>query len=149
LLTGRAAFIDSDLGLTLRKVERGEFPRPRDVNKEVSPPLEAVCLKAMATEQADRYQTPRALADDIEHWLADEPVSAYREPAGERIARWTRRNRAWAQSIAAAVVLVVIVLAGAMFFVTRSWQEEAAAREQADRGFREAREAVNDYFTQV
>lgn len=149
LLTGRAAFMDSDLGLTLRKVERGEFPRPRDVNQEVPPALEAICLKSMALEQRDRYQSPRGLADDIEHWLADEPVSAYREPAGERIARWTRRNRAWAQSIAAAVVLVAIVAVVASLLIARSWREEAAAHEQAARGFREARQAVNDYFTQV
>ena len=31
----------------------------------------------------------RALADDVEHWLADEPVTAWREP-------WLRRARRWA-----------------------------------------------------
>jgi serine/threonine protein kinase len=149
VLTGRAAFEDSDLGLTLRKVERGEFPRPREINKDLSPPLEAICLKAMSLVQADRYPTPRSLADDLEHWLADEPVAAYREPAGERLARWTRRNRAWAQAIAAAVLLVAIVAVAASVLIARSWREEAAAREEADRGFREARRAVNDYFTQV
>ena len=149
VLTGRAAFEDSDLGLTLRKVERGEFPRPREINKELAPPLEAICLKAMSLIQADRYPTPRALADDLEHWLADEPVAAYREPAGERLARWTRRNRAWAQAIAAAVLLVAVVAVAASLLIARSWREEAAARAEADRGFREARRAVNDYFTQV
>ncbi|HEV3416720.1 MAG TPA: protein kinase, partial [Pirellulales bacterium] len=149
LLTGKAAFEDTDLGLVLRKVERGEFPRPREINKETPPPLEAICLKAMSLENADRYATPRALADDLEHWLADEPVAAYREPVGERAARWTRRNRAWAQSIAAAVLLVAIVAVIASLLIARSWREEAAARIEADRGFREARDAVNDYFTQV
>jgi serine/threonine-protein kinase len=149
LLTGHPAFEDTDLGLVLRKVERGEFPRPRDVNNDVPPALEAICLKAMSLMQADRYQTPRALADDIEHWLADEPVSAYQEPAGEKLARWSRRNRAWAQSIAAALVLVAGIAIVATIFVTRSWREEAAARAEADRGFRDARQAVNDYFTQV
>jgi tetratricopeptide (TPR) repeat protein/tRNA A-37 threonylcarbamoyl transferase component Bud32 len=149
LLTGKTAFQDSDLGLVLRKVERAEFPRPREVSKDVPPPLEAICLKAMALYQADRYQTPRALADDIEHWLADEPVTAYREPAGERLARWTRRNRAWAQSIAAAVFAVAVVAVVAAVLIARSWREEAAARQEAERGFREARGAVNDYFTLV
>ncbi|HEV2971260.1 MAG TPA: protein kinase [Pirellulales bacterium] len=149
LLTGKAAFEDTDLGLVLRKVERGEFPRPSEINKETPPPLEAICLKAMSLANADRYATPRALADELEHWLADEPVVAYREPAGERLARWTRRNRAWAQSIAAAVLLVAVVAVIASLLIARSWREDAAARIEADRGFREARDAVNDYFTQV
>jgi hypothetical protein len=34
----------------------------------------------MATHPEDRYPTPRALADDLERWMADEPVAAWREP---------------------------------------------------------------------
>ncbi len=149
LLTGKVPFQDSDLGLVLRKVERAEFPRPREICKEVPPALEAICLKAMALYQADRYPAPRALADDIEHWLADEPVPAYREPAGERLARWSRRNRAWAQSIAAAVFAIAVIAVVAVVLIARSWREEAAARQEAEQGFREARSAVNDYFTLV
>jgi len=33
-------------------------------------------LKAMATRPEDRYASPRALANDLEHWFADEPVTA-------------------------------------------------------------------------
>jgi hypothetical protein len=47
--------------------------------------LEAVCLKAMALKPEDRYGTPRALSDDIEHWLADDPVKAYPEQPLERL----------------------------------------------------------------
>ena len=35
----------------------------------------------------------RALADDLEHWLADEPVAVYREPLTTRLTRWGRRHR--------------------------------------------------------
>ena len=34
------------------------------------------------------------IADDIEHWLADEPVAVRRDTPLERAARWTRRHRA-------------------------------------------------------
>ena len=36
----------------------------------------------MALRPEDRYESPRALADDVERWMADEPVSAYSEPWG-------------------------------------------------------------------
>ena len=44
----------------------------------------------MARQPADRYESGRALADDIEHWLADEPVSAYRESSWEQTKRLCR-----------------------------------------------------------
>ena len=58
----------------------------------------------MALRPEDRYASPRALADDVEHWLADEPVSAYREPLAARLARWARRHRT---AVAGAAALLV------------------------------------------
>ena len=52
-------------------------PDREPLDPNIPKPLEAICVKAMALEQADRYATPRDLAEDVEHWLADEPVSAY------------------------------------------------------------------------
>ena len=47
----------------------------------------------MALKPEDRYPVAAALAEDIERWLADEPVTAYREPRFARIARWARSTR--------------------------------------------------------
>jgi serine/threonine protein kinase len=80
LLTGKAPFAGDDVGTVLQKVQRGDFPPPRRANASVPPALEAVCLKAMALRPEDRYPSAQALADEVEHWLADEPVGAYREP---------------------------------------------------------------------
>ena len=49
----------------------------------------------MARRPEDRYPSPRALADDIEHWLADEPVTAYREPWPVRLGRWGGGTARW------------------------------------------------------
>ena len=76
VLAGRPAFAGSDTATVLRQVQRGEFPRPREVQRRIPAALEAICLKAMALKPEDRYATPNLLADDVEHWLADEPVSA-------------------------------------------------------------------------
>ena len=95
----------------LRAVQQGEFPPPRQLDPSIDPALEAVCLKAMALKPEDRYASPRALADDIERWLADEPVTAWREPLARRARRWARRNRT-AVTAAAAAVLVALVGTG-------------------------------------
>jgi serine/threonine protein kinase len=98
LLTGVAPFKEDAEGGMLRRVERGEFLPPRQVNRQVPQILEAICLKAMARQPEQRYGTPRGLADDIERWLADEPVTAYPEPwmvrTGDDVAadkRWITR----------------------------------------------------------
>jgi serine/threonine protein kinase len=93
LLTGLAPFRGGDAGQILQQVQRGDFPRPREVEPSVPPALETICLKAMALRSRDRYASLRALADDIEHVLADEPVAAYREPLAARLGRWGRHHR--------------------------------------------------------
>jgi eukaryotic-like serine/threonine-protein kinase len=108
LMTGRPAFESDDLGQMLRKVQRGDFVPPRQLDPSLDRALEAVCLKAMALKPEDRYATSRALADDVERWTADEPVSAWREPLSRRVRRWARRNRT-PVSVAAATVLVALV----------------------------------------
>lgn len=109
LLTGQSPFKGSDIQATLSLVRRGEFPRPREVKETVSPALEAICLKAMALKPGDRYATARDLADEVERWLADEPVEAYADSLPERTARWTRRHRGATLAGAAALLLVAVV----------------------------------------
>ena len=48
VLTGRPPFAGSDVIEVLRKVERGEFQPPSQVNPRVDPALDAICRKAMA-----------------------------------------------------------------------------------------------------
>ena len=103
LLTGKPPFAGKALEV-LAQVQRGEFPLPRTVDASIDRALEAVCVKAMALEPQDRYGTCKVLADDIERWMADEPVTAWREPMSRRARRWARRNRT---PVTAAVVALV------------------------------------------
>jgi tetratricopeptide (TPR) repeat protein/tRNA A-37 threonylcarbamoyl transferase component Bud32 len=122
LLTGRPPFTKDDAGAVLQRVGRGEFPLPRQVKGGVPAALEAICLKAMALRPQERYGTPLALVDEVQHWLADEPVRAYREPWTVRLGRWRRRHRALVAG-AAAAALVALLLGGIGLF----WRLEQAA----------------------
>jgi tetratricopeptide (TPR) repeat protein len=144
LLTGRAAVEGGGMVEILRRVQHGEVPPARQVNPDVPAALEAVCQKAMALRPADRYATPLALAADIEHWLADEPVSCWREPLALRTRRWARRHRTLATSVAAALAVAVLLLAGAAVVLEDARAKEHQARlDEADqRRAAQASEAV-------
>jgi hypothetical protein len=79
-LTGKPPQEGGDIGEILRKVQRSDVTPPRQLDPSIDKALEAVCLKAMAPKPEDRYPGCRALAEDIERWMADEPVRAWREP---------------------------------------------------------------------
>jgi serine/threonine-protein kinase len=129
LLTGKAPFEGRDVGEVLRKVQKGEFPPPRQVKREVPPALEAVCLKAMALRPQDRYPTARALADDIEKWLADEPVSAWREPLRLRAGRWARRHQTGVAACAAGLLVALLAGGAGAWWLDRQRTEQRRAVE--------------------
>ncbi len=130
-----------------------EEPRPpRFLNDKIPRDLETICLKAMAKEPGRRYQTARELADDLGRWQRGEPIQA--RPVGrlERGWRWCRR-RPLVASLALALVLVVT---GGVAGISWKWAEAVSERRRterernrAERNFRQAREAVDTYLTQV
>jgi len=141
LLTGRAPF-QGDVAAVLYSVTQGRFERPRRVDGSIDRALEGVCLRAMAWKPEDRYASVRALADDIERWLADEPVTAVRDPWATRLRRWGRRHRAAASSLSVGAVTVFAALAISTVFINRE-------RAKAEANFQQARAAVDTYFTTV
>jgi serine/threonine-protein kinase len=163
LLTGRAPFTASDVGEALRAVQRGDFPPPRQVKPAVPAALAAVCLKAMAPRPQGRYGSAKALAADVERWLADEPLDAYREPLPARLGRWSRRHRASVMSAAAALAVLALslgVLAAVLSGHNRALaaangrereakDRESSAKEKARENFRLARQAVKDYCVKI
>jgi hypothetical protein len=133
LLSGARPFDGDDVGAVLRRVQAGEFPPPRKVDPTIDRALEAVCLKAMAREPGDRYPTPRALAEDVERWAADEPVAAFREPFTRRARRWGRRNRT---AVAAATVALVAGVVGLSAL--------AAVQSKSNRALKKANDAKTE-----
>ena len=94
----------------LAKAQQGQFARPRQIDRRVSPALEAICLKAMALNPDDRYASAGELAADIARWQADEPVTAYPEPLHQRAARWAKKHRTLCMTGLAACAAFVIAL---------------------------------------
>jgi serine/threonine protein kinase len=88
LLCGRKLFTgDTDLAL-LDKVRRAEVPPPRSIVPEIPEALEAVVLKALTRDPADRYQWCSELHDDLVRFtfVGDAVFSS------RRLAEWMRQE---------------------------------------------------------
>ena len=120
IVTGRPALSDNNIENMLVRLRRGAIDPPRHVNHRVPAALEAIVMKAMALRPADRYPSAQALGQDIERWLADEPVSALREPLRERARRWMRRHRTAVAAIAAALIAATAGLTAVLVVQTKA-----------------------------
>jgi tetratricopeptide (TPR) repeat protein/tRNA A-37 threonylcarbamoyl transferase component Bud32 len=139
LLTCKPPHEGDDVRELLHKARRGDFARPKQVDPSIAKPLEAVCLKAMAARPADRYASSRMLAEDIERWMADEPVTACPEPVSVRAARWMRQHRTAMIGAAAAGLVGLLGLAT----VAAVQSQAKSALEKKNRQLTEAHAATN------
>ncbi len=106
LLTGELAF-DGANPIDIRsKIISGEFQPPTIHDTSLPRPLESICLKAMALAPHDRYETATELADDLDSWLAENPVQAHTYSRRERVLRWCRRHLGLIAGLTAGLVLL-------------------------------------------
>jgi serine/threonine-protein kinase len=145
ILTGKPPFEATERTSVLDRIKRGRVARPRELDRRVHPALEAICLKAMARKPEDRFASVRALAEDIDCWLADEPVKAWREPWSFQARRWIKRHRtgvvAAVAACTAAVLLGVLGLYTYQAQLRRDAFVAATALARAEEAQRDARTA--------
>jgi tRNA A-37 threonylcarbamoyl transferase component Bud32 len=67
--TGRSLWKDLPEGQALCHVVQGQVPAPSSVSPDVDPRLEAICMRALATDPEDRYPDALSLANELEALL--------------------------------------------------------------------------------
>ena len=137
------------------RIERGDFPAPRQLDPDVPRPLDAICRKALALAATARYASVCDLAADVERWLADEPVAADHESWRDRVRRWVKRHRSLAAGVAAAVVVGLIGAGGGLvIFAGLNRRLDTAlhsAQDQRDRALaarNRTRQALDDMLSE-
>jgi eukaryotic-like serine/threonine-protein kinase len=110
LLTDRAPFKGENPLETLRLLQESEPPRPRLLASQIDRDLETICLMCLNKDPSRRYASADALADDLDRWLAGEPITARRIGGVERTMKWIRRHPTSAALVLTSIVALVALV---------------------------------------
>lgn len=110
LLTGRPPFNADTLPATLQAVIHSPPKRPTQLLADLPADLETICLKCLEKEPDRRYRSALEVGEDLDRFLAGEPVAA--RPLGkfQRGWRWCRRRPVIA-ALTAGLVIAILSLA--------------------------------------
>ncbi|OYP33911.1 serine/threonine protein kinase [Rhodopirellula sp. MGV] len=155
LLVLRPAFDGENYRTLLNAVVDKDPPPASTIDPGLPSELDTIIRKAIAKSPADRYQSAREFADDLQRWLDDKPITARPPTAIERLSKWRRRNSGLVAAASAILLVSTIALAGTTFFVWRqqritslALQSETRERFRAEASLAQAR-AVVDTFSEL
>ena len=151
LLTGRPPFEAESPLETLHQVWAKSRCRRR-ASPKLTRDLETICLKCLRKEPARRYAGAMELAEDLGRYLAGRPILARPVGPAGRLWRQCKRNPVVAALLALVIGLTVALAVGstvAAFSLKASHDEALLQGDRAEENFRQARQAVDDSFTQV
>jgi serine/threonine-protein kinase len=131
LLTGRPPVEGDRLSDVLDRVRRGDIRPPRSIRPGIPRALEAVCRKAMALRPEDRYPSAKAFVDDLESWLGDRRVTAWREPLFGRLGRWSRRHRSLTTGLIGTMAAGLLALTVSTILVSAEQMKTRRREKQA------------------
>jgi len=133
LLTGEPVVPGETVAEVIHNLIEGE-PRPlRAHDPGIPVDLEAIVLKCVEKDRSARYDSARALADDLGRFLHGEPVIARPADTWYRLRKRLVKHRRLVAAAAAAFAALVVAIGWAI-----STRLEAAERERFARQFTEA-----------
>ncbi|MFY2557502.1 protein kinase domain-containing protein [Corallococcus terminator] len=142
LLTGQPPLTGSTALEVLHQLATVEPRPPRELERSVPVDLEAIALKCLEKERSARYDSARALAEDLDRFLAGEPVRARTGP-GYQLRKRLRKH--W--RLVAVAASVFLALSGALGWGVLS-RREARERERVVRQEADERERLARRFTE-
>lgn len=140
LLTGHPPFRGETVGGTLARVLKDEVVPPRQLRPELSPELEAVCLKCLEKNPTNRYPSAKELAEDLCRWRNGEATKVRPWSWRRRLARKLRRQ--W--RLIAATLFVILTAAAFLitFVLTSPEYRDRQAMLQVDRAVQSGERVV-------
>ncbi len=124
ILTATPPFAPASVPEILLHILTRDVTPPRTINPAIPEDVETIVLKCMEKEPHRRYESARALAEDITRYLRGEPIRARRPSAMYRFRKLVRRHRAL-------VITIVVALIVAVALFTAYFRQRLLARQRA------------------
>jgi eukaryotic-like serine/threonine-protein kinase len=115
LLTGVPPFRAETPLDTLMEVLSGDPVMPRTLNPQVPRGLELICLKCLAKEPEERYESAAALAEDLDRFARGDVLEVRPPTLLQQFWSWTRRQPALASRLGALGVFYTIETVNYLF----------------------------------
>jgi len=111
VLTGRPPFEGESAYDVLKAIENSDPPRPRKLDPQIHRDLETIVLKCLEKDRNRRYDGARELAEDLDRFLAHEPIQARPPSTLYRLRMNLAKRKAYvaAAGVALAAVAALIV----------------------------------------
>lgn len=127
-LTGKPPFQSATTVETILQVLHREPVPLRIVNPDIPADLDCICMKCLEKDPQSRYQTMDDLAEDLDHFIKDEPIKARSFSMIERMRRILDRTQtqdadyAFGNVFLLFALIIVTVECGIFFPLTRGGQ---------------------------
>ena len=123
---------------TLSKERRGELAQ---LTKLVRGEVDWIVMKALDKDRNRRYETANSFAEDIQRFLADEPVRAGPPRASYRLRKFVKRNRGTVLGAAAVLLVLVAGIVGTTWGLVRALDAEKEVLDWFNEAERKTAEA--------
>jgi serine/threonine protein kinase/tetratricopeptide (TPR) repeat protein len=104
---------------------------PKKLTRLVSGDLDWIVMKCLEKERGRRYESAAALAQDLQRYLADEPVQAGPPSRRYRLRKFLRRNKGPVAAVAVVMLVLILGIIGTTLGMVWATEAEADAVEQA------------------
>ncbi|MDI1479407.1 serine/threonine-protein kinase [Polyangium sp. y55x31] len=112
VLAGRPPIVADNLTALLQGIVHDEPPTIRQIDRDVPQDLEAIVMKCLEKQPSARYESAKALGDDLQRFLDGDPVEARRQSIGYVLWKRARRHKGRV-ALASLMLVVAAVLVGA------------------------------------